>query len=133
LSLDAVISSSQPPPPDAELSTPINLAFTNDTTPTSDNIESALSVVSDKKEEIYKPRNFTSLERSCQMGGKSNWGTILIIVVVNFFPELGGASRMLKFLMVPSNMHNMEYVKLVGEIIFSCAYGGKNGEDDDIA
>jgi hypothetical protein len=99
--------------------------------PTTSNLRYLL--LATKKKKYTNHEILQALEGSCQMGGKSNWGTILIIVVVNFFPELGGASRMLKFLMVPSNMHNMEYVKLVGEIIFSCAYGGKNGEDDDIA
>jgi hypothetical protein len=45
------------------------------------------------------------------------------------FLELGGISRVLKFLMIPTNMSNMEYVKLFAEFILGTTSGEQNGED----
>ena len=125
---DATVSSSHIP--SAELSSPFNLVFTNDTPPTSDNIESALSVVSDKQKRYTNHEILQALKDLVRWAARANDRHREFC---NEFLELGGISRVLKFLMVPSNMSNMEYVKLVSRIIRSCSYVGHNGDDDDIA
>ena len=126
---DAAVSSSHIPL--AELSLPFNLVFTNDTPPTSDNIESALSVVSDKKKRYTNHEILQALKDLFRWAAMANDRRRIFC---NEFLELGGISRVLKFLMVPSNMSNMEYVKFVSRIIIRiCSRAVQNGEDDDIA
>jgi hypothetical protein len=126
---DAAVSSSHTTP-SAELSSPFNLVFTNDTPPTSDNIESALSVVSDRKKKYTNREILQALKDLVRWAARAN---DLHREFCNEFLELGGISRILKFLMIPSNMSNMEYVKLDCIIIRGCSYVGQYGEDDDIA
>ncbi|OEU07380.1 hypothetical protein FRACYDRAFT_251186 [Fragilariopsis cylindrus CCMP1102] len=132
VSPDTAISLSQPPP-DAELFSRITL-YTNDTIPSSDNIEFALSVVSDKNtRKKYTDHEIVQvLHDLVRWVSPSNNANDHRIICKEFL-DLGGISRVLKFLMVPSNMNDMEYVKFVCMILAHCAHKGNNGEDNDIA
>jgi hypothetical protein len=103
------------------LYSPLNLVLTKDTPPTSDNIESALQKIGDTKKcsnnEIQQA--LKDLNRWVNPKSNNRRG------FYNEFLELAGISRVLKFLMVPSNMSDMDYVHLVGMLIARCAHGGK--------
>ena len=130
VSPDAAVSLSQPPS-DAWLFSRITL-YTNDTIPSSDNIEFALSVVSDRKKKYTDHEILQVLHDLTRWVSPRNNANDRGEICKEFF-ELGGFSRVLKFLMVPSNMNDMEYVKFVCMILAHCAHKGDNGEDDDIA
>jgi hypothetical protein len=129
ISPDDTASLTQPNPAPADLSSSVvSLFLTDNTSSTSDNIESALHKIGGTKKyttnEIIK-----ALKDLYRWASDDNDRRVFC----NEFLELGGISRILKFLMVPSNMSYMEYANLVGAIISNCTYPGQNGEYIDIA
>jgi hypothetical protein len=107
----------------------LNLVFTNNTPPTSGNIEYALHKIGDAKNAYTKHEILQALNDLNGWAHHSNNPREFC----NEFFELAGISRILKFLMVPSNMGDMEYVHLVGCTISNCIYRGQNDENRDTA
>jgi hypothetical protein len=128
VSPDAV-SSSRPTPAETSSSSSStnNHVFTNDTPSTSDNIDTALCVISDKQKKYSKHEILQALKDLVRWADDDNREFYIE------FLELGGMSRILNFLMVPSNMSDMDYVHLICSVIAYCTYIGPNGENMDIA
>jgi hypothetical protein len=108
---------------------PVNLVFTDDTPPTSDNIESALHKIGDTKNHYTKHEILQALKDLERWANDDNDRRVFCTE----FLELGGTSRILKFLMVPTNISDMEYVSIFSCIIMGFTYPGQNGENIDIA
>ena len=120
---DIVSSSRQP-----ESASSINLVFTYNTPPTSDNIEFALHTIGDTKNTNTKHEILQALKDLNRWAKSSNH------LFYNEFLELAGISRVLKFLMMPSNMSDMEYVFFACSIIIWFTRSrGPNDLDIDIA
>jgi hypothetical protein len=102
-------------PPPAESASPINLVL-RCTPPTSGNIESALHTIGDTKNTNTKHEILQGLKDLNRWAHPSNNHHEFYIE----FLELAGISRVLKFLMVPSNMSDMEYVFSACNIIIRC-------------
>jgi hypothetical protein len=127
VSSDDVVSSSRPTPT-AETSSfstnENNLVFTTDTPPISDNMDTTLCVISNKKEKYSKHEILQALKDLVRWAANNNRE------FYNESLELAGIARILKFLMVPKNMSDMEYINLICTVIASCTYIGTIGNRD---
>lgn len=119
---DIVSSSRQP-----ESASSINLVFTCNTPPTSDNIEFALHTIGDTKNTNTKHEILQSLQDLNRWAKNSNH------IFYNEFLELAGISRVLKFLMMPSNISDTKHVFSACTIIINCTRGPNSDLDIDIA
>lgn len=119
---DIVSSTRQPEPASS-----INLVSTCNTPPTSDNIEFALHTIGDTKNTNTKHETIQALK------DLNRWAKNNSHIFNNEFLELAGISRVLKFLMMPSNMSDMKYVISACTIIIWCTRGLSNDRDIDIA
>ena len=121
-----VSSSRQPPPPVV-----VDLIFTYDTSPTSNNIESALCVISDVN------KRYTNHEILQALTGILRWSYANNNAIdrrgfLNEFLELAGLARVLKFLLMPNNICDTDYVEFIGKIIGNCTDPAPNYENLDI-
>ncbi|OEU21040.1 hypothetical protein FRACYDRAFT_234668 [Fragilariopsis cylindrus CCMP1102] len=116
-----------PDPVESASASSINLVFTCDTPPTSDNIEFALHTIGDTKNTNTKHDILQALQDLNRWARNNNH------LFFNEFLELAGISRVLKFLMIPSNMSDMKYVFSACTIIINCTRGPNSDLDIDIA
>lgn len=139
---DCVVSSSRltTSSTDTDINTNVNVnvtattnlaVFTYNTPPNSDNIEFALHTIGDTTKKKKNPYTKHIVLQSLQ--DLIRWSASLDREFYSEFFELAGISRIVKFLMVPSNMRDMDYVYLACRIIVSCTCIGPNGENMDIA
>jgi hypothetical protein len=107
---------------------PSNFVLTSDTPPSSDNIKSALRVISSETKNKRDPNRVLQA-----LSDLSRWAISQDRFFLNEFYDLSGIPRTLKFLLKDYNMADMVYLKYVGTIIGGCTYFGKNKVNLDIA
>jgi hypothetical protein len=107
---------------------PSNFVLTSDTPPSSDNIKSALRVISSKTKNKRDPNRVLQA-----LDDLSRWAISNDRFFLNEFYDLSGIPRTLKFLMKDYNMADMVYLRYVGMIIMGSTYSGKDKENLDIA